>query len=69
VKHELLEQTARYWGARTNKEDTCGRELARGSFSPKNEAMTDVFARCFKKIAVQVCTKFMITYLCLKGLT
>jgi hypothetical protein len=31
--------------AKTNKEDTCGRELASGSVYPEDEAMTDVFAR------------------------
>ncbi len=39
--------------ARINKEDTCGREPARGSFKTWNKAMMDVFARCFKKTAIQ----------------
>jgi hypothetical protein len=43
--------------ARKNKKDTCGREPSRGLVLPWNEAMKDVFARCVKKIAVQVCAK------------
>jgi hypothetical protein len=29
--------------------------------NPEDEAMTDVFARCFKNITAQVCTQYMIT--------
>ncbi len=42
VKRESLEQTARYWVGKTNKEDTCGRELARGSVKPEDKARMDV---------------------------
>jgi hypothetical protein len=37
--------------AKTNKEDTCGRELARDSVLPEDEAMMDVFVRCSKEVA------------------
>jgi hypothetical protein len=46
---------------KANKEDTCRRELARGSVWPEDEAKMDVFARCSKKVAAQVCTKYMVT--------
>ncbi len=61
------EMWATYWNkqqdtewARTDKEDTYGRRLARGSVHLWIEAMQDVFARCFKQMAVQVCTKLWL---------
>jgi hypothetical protein len=32
-----------------------------GSVQAWNEAMKDVFARCFKKMAVQVCTVIIVS--------
>jgi hypothetical protein len=32
----------------------------RDSVQARNEAMKDVFVRCFKKIAIQVCTVIIV---------
>jgi hypothetical protein len=45
--------------AKTNKKNTCGRELARGSVNPEDEARMDVFTRYSKELAAQVCTYYM----------
>jgi hypothetical protein len=60
MKYKSLGQTARYW-VKTNKEDTCKGELTRGSVYSEDKAMTDIFARCSKKVAAQVCIKYMMT--------
>jgi hypothetical protein len=58
VKQESLEQTARYWVVQDKQENTCGRELARDPVQFENDAMKDVYVRCPKKIAAQVCTVY-----------
>ncbi len=68
VKRPVVKGNTNHWNkkqdtgwAKTNKEDPCRRELARGSVYIKDEVMTDVFARSSRKVAAQVCTKYMIT--------
>ncbi len=46
--------------ARANKKYTWEREPARASLWPWIEAMKDIFARCSKKMAAQVCTKLWL---------
>jgi hypothetical protein len=40
----------------------CKKELELGSVHAQSEAMKDVFARCHKKTAVQVCTLTIMHY-------
>ncbi len=54
------------WWVQTNKNDRWGRELVRGSVWSEDEAMIDVFARCSKKIAAQVCIEYMIMWFVFK---
>ncbi len=60
MKPDPLQLTARYWVGRGNKMHAQRERPEWGSVQAWNEAMKDVFARCFKKMAVQVCTVIII---------
>ncbi len=56
MKLEPLSYTARYRDGRGNKMHAHKERPEWGSVYAQNKAMKDVFARCLKKTAVQVCT-------------
>jgi hypothetical protein len=58
VKPDPLEQTARYWMGRGKQVMHLERETSRRLSVSLDRAMKDVFARCSKKMAVQVCSNY-----------
>ncbi len=50
-----MEQTTRYWAGQDKQEECSWDRAAEASVKPWIEAMKDIFARCSKKMAVQVC--------------
>jgi hypothetical protein len=62
VKLEPLSLTVIHPVGRGNKMYARKKELELGSVHAQSEAMKDVFARCHKKTAVQVCTLTIMHY-------
>ncbi len=60
----IVGTNTRYWVGQNKQERNMWKGTGKRFSLTKNEAMTNVFEKCFKKIAAQVCTKYMITWLC-----
>jgi hypothetical protein len=60
VKPDPLRQTARYWAEHSNKMHAQRQRPGRDFVWSWTKAMKDIFTRCSKKIAVQVCIVIIV---------